>query len=149
MDSVPVPIQRQVFEKLQKLAVPLVDDASSVIERLIKHWEKTAPQSFPPTSPERQQSAVWYSSRGEVFPVGAQLRGTYLGKTYHAKITAQGIEFNGVVYDNPSSAGIAVKRAAGTKGRAASTNGWDFWEMLNPDSQRWVSIDILRSKVNG
>jgi len=149
MDTVPVHIRRQVFEKLQKLAVPLVDDASSVIERLIKHWEKAAPQSFPLASPERQQSAFWYSSRGEAFPVGAELRGTYLGKTYHAKITAQGIEFNGMGYDNPSSAGIAAKRAAGTKGQAVSTNGWDFWEMLNPDSQRWVSIDILRSKVKG
>ena len=53
----------------------------------------------------------------------------------------------GRIAPDRGSAGIAVKRAAGTKGRAASTNGWDFWEMLNPDSQRWVSIDILRSKV--
>lgn len=149
METVSVPLQRHIFEKLQRLATPLVDDANSVIERLIAHWERSGKTSGTgqPMQTSTMKALVWHSSRGEAFPVGIQLRGSYLGKTYQAKVTPQGIEFNGKFFDNPSSAGIAVKRSAGTRGRAASTNGWEFWEMLSPENQRWVSIDVLRSKT--
>lgn len=146
MDTLQISVQLDVFEKLQKLAVPLVDDVNTVIVRLIKHWESSPPKA---TSTTAGSSApppqVWRSARGERFPVGLELRCSYLGNTYTAKVTADGIEFDGKLYDNPSSAGIAVKHAAGTLGRAASTNGWDFWEMLDPQTKRWVSIDALRS----
>ncbi|WP_374587120.1 restriction system modified-DNA reader domain-containing protein [Ideonella dechloratans] len=150
MELVQVPVRREVFERLKALAEPLVDDASSVIERLIAHWE-TIPHGprvrhieLPEPGP-----ALWRSARGERFPVGAPLRAKYLGHKFEATVTASGIEFAGKTYDNPSSAGIAVKESVGTKGKAASTNGWDFWEMLDPASKRWVSINKLRTEKAG
>lgn len=156
METVSVPVRRAVFERLQKMAIPLVDDASSVIERLISHWESNPPKGGgfslggggSPSPANEPQAQAWHSARGEEFRIGTQLRASYLGKTLLAKVTPEGIEFAGKLYDNPSSAGIAAKNSVGTTGKAASTNGWDFWEMQIPGSQRWVSIDVLRSTAN-
>lgn len=161
METVSVPVRRVIFERLQKMAVPLIDDASAVIERLIEHWESNPPQrgspptgNAPPVLPAgnaspgtgEQQRQIWRSSRGEAFPVGAPLRASYLGQNFEAKVTPDGIEFAGNVYDSPSSAGVAAKNSIGTTGRAASTNGWDFWEILLPETRRWVSVDTLRNQ---
>jgi hypothetical protein len=157
METLQVPVRKDIFERLQKLAVPLVDDVNAVLDRLLMHWESSRP-SAPIVTPKAQASVtssaatllsrnaheVWICSRGEALPIGAELRADYLGKTYRAKVTSLGIEFNGKHYDNPSSAGIAVKNGAGTRGSAASTNGWEFWEILEPDGKRWISIDAVR-----
>ena len=147
METISVSLRKDVFEKLKALAEPLVDDATSVIERLIKHWESSRPTSAARTTAAvSQEQKFWRSARGEKLPVGAKLRAKYLRKLFEAKVTASGIEFDGNVYDNPSSAGIAAKHAVGTRGKAANTNGWAFWEMLDPESKQWVSIDALRTK---
>jgi hypothetical protein len=150
VEVIQVPVRRDVFERLKALAEPLVDDASSVIERLISHWE-TVPHGprvrhirLPEPGP-----AVWRSAKGERFRVGAPLRAKYLGHRFEATVTASGIEFAGKTYDNPSSAGIAAKESVGTTGKAASTNGWEFWEMLDPASRRGVSINGLRTANAG
>jgi hypothetical protein len=145
MEVVQVPVRRDVFERLKALAEPLVDDASSVIDRLIKHWEAAAPSPrIKALAVPEQAPAVWRSARGERFPVGAQLRARYRGHEFQATVTNGGIEFSGSTYDNPSSAGIAAKESVGTPTKAASTNGWEFWEMLDPKTKNWVSIDTLR-----
>lgn len=147
MEIVQVGLKREVFERLQSLAEPLVDDASSVVERLIRHWESAPPG--PPVqtiaSPEARP-AIWRSARGEKFPVGTKLRARYLGNEFEATVTAGGIDFNGHLFDNPSSAGIAAKESVGSHGKAASTNGWRFWEMQDSESGQWVSIAVLRSR---
>lgn len=153
METVSIPVSRAIFERLQKIAVPLVDDAGAVIERLIDHWESSPPVSgrssggsAPPVA-NGPEAHVWRSSRGEVFPVGAQLRASYRGHELRATITAEGIEFGGKTYDNPSSAGIAAKNSAGVTGDAAATNGWKFWEIQGPGGRHWAPIDELRSRL--
>jgi hypothetical protein len=148
MEVVQVSIKKEVFENLKRLAEPLVDDTNTVIERLINHWE-----SCPPTLETKIASiklpkppTPWRSTRGERFPVGAKLRAPYLHHTFEAIVTPRGIEFDGKAYNNPSSAGIAAKESIGTTGSAANTNGWNFWEMLEPTTGRWVSINTLRVK---
>jgi len=146
METIQIGVRQTVFHKLQKLATPLVDDTSSVIERLIEHWEKnppgvTASAAAKPVQTERQ---FWISSRGEALPVDAALRARYFGKTYPAKVTLNGIEYNGKTYNNPSAAAIAVKNTAGTKGDSAATNGWDFWEIYYPQTKQWGPISALR-----
>jgi len=44
-DFINVPIISTVFTRLQRLAIPLVDDANSVIEKLIDHWESNPPEN--------------------------------------------------------------------------------------------------------
>ncbi|WP_411880645.1 hypothetical protein [Polaromonas sp. YR568] len=148
MDIIKVPLKREVFERLKGLAEPLVDDASSVIERLIKHWESVPHGSNTRVIAIPESLKVWRSARGEKFPVGIKLRSKYLSHSFEATVTSGGIEFNGRTYDNPSSAGIAAKQSVGTHGNSANTNGWNFWEMQDPETLQWTSIDVLRSQKN-
>lgn len=155
-DQVTISIGSHVFARLQRLAVPLVDDTSSVVEKLIDHWESsvlsrsTIPESGPPTKTESRQPSVqaapevWRSSRGDELPVGAPLQAEYLGKTFRATVEKFGIRFAGKLYENLSPAGAAAKGQLGRKGRAASTNGRDFWKIQDPVSRRWVPITALR-----
>lgn len=150
METVQVQLHREVFERLKLIAEPLVDDTNSVVERLLKHWESAPPGPRTRTIvlPE-PGPVVWRSARGEKFPIDTKLRARYLGHTFEAMVTSNGIKFKDHTYDNPSSAGIAAKESVGTQGNAASTNGWDFWEMQDPESKQWVSINVLRSKNGG
>lgn len=144
-DLVSVPISPSVFARLQRLAVPLVDDTSSVIEKLIAHWEANPPDSKAPNAPTSvtAKSDVWRSPRGDTLPVGATLQAEYLGKTLRATVEKKGIRFGGKVYDSPSAAGVAAKGQFGRTGRAASTDGRKFWKIQDPASGRWVAISTL------
>ena len=146
-EQIPVPVSRPIFERLQKLAVPLVDNPSTVIERLLDHWEANPPKAVNSrASGTSKPTLFWRSPRGDVLPVGIDLQGTYLGKTFHATVERNGIKFGGKVYDNPSAAGVAAKNQVGTKGDAASTNGRDFWRLREPETGRWVPISSVNSR---
>lgn len=142
MATVTIEIRAPVFERLQRLATPLVDDINSVVERLIAHWETHPPTAAAPAPliPEPQ----FWQFRGTGFTVGLPLRAKYHGQDHDARVVASGIEFQGRVYDSPSAAGMAVKKSVGTKHRAAHTNGWDFWFFQDPQTRSWRSIKALR-----
>jgi hypothetical protein len=145
METVQITLNLEIFEKLKQIAEPLVDDPNSVINRLIEHWMSDPPHPRKPTIilPEPSLPS-WRSSRGEKFTIGTLLRASYRGHTFSARITPSGIEFDGKTYSNPSSAGIAAKKTIGVEDSAANTNGWSFWEMQEPDSNQWISINTVR-----
>jgi hypothetical protein len=147
-DEVQIRVRRDVFEKLKSLAEPLVDDSSTVIERLIRHWEASPPKD---TSKPRQAATqeLWRSSRGDVLPVGAQLEGRYKGRTFAALVAKNGIRFEGKVYSTLSAAAIAAKGLAGTKGQAANTNGRDFWAVRDSSGAQPVPVSALRTYQPG
>lgn len=143
-DLVNVRVQRQIFEKLQRLAV-LTGDESSAIERLISHWESAAPtNSQPRAETPTKEIQLWHSPSGDVLRVGEILQGKDAGKTHEAIVEGGGIRYKGAIYDSPSAAARAVKRARGLKGPATHTNGRDFWRLRDPKTNRWVSISALR-----
>lgn len=159
METIQVQLRKETFEKLQKMAIPLVDDVNSVIDRLIANAEgekgglrrmplPAAVSDEPSAPPNSDAHAIsremWICPRGEAIPVGSELRASYLGHSINAKVTSLGIAFNGKHFDSPSAAGIAAKASVGTKGAATSTNGWEFWEILAPEAKRWVSLKTLR-----
>lgn len=140
-----VVISKPLFERLQKLAAPLVDTTDTVIERLLDYWE-----SHPKDTKTNKKSdyivtpKFWKSSRGDVLPVGAELKGTYLSKSYTAVVERGGIRFHGKLYDNLSPAAIAAKHLAGTTGDAANANGRVFWKFRDPATHQWVPVSVLR-----
>ncbi|MHC4662052.1 MAG: restriction system modified-DNA reader domain-containing protein [Planctomycetota bacterium] len=67
-----------------------------------------------------------------------KLRANYKGKLYNARVRKDGsINYNGVIYNSPSTAGKAVRKL--------STDGWLFWKYKNKNGE-WVKIDELRKK---
>lgn len=145
-EQVTVAISKLVFERLQKLAAPLVDTTDTVIERLLDYWDTRPTNSSTPPANSNSTAThtLWKSSRGDVLPVGIELRGAYLGKTFTAQVERAGIRFHGKLYDNLSPAAIAAKNLAGTKGKAANTNGREFWRFQDPTSGQWVPVSVLR-----
>lgn len=147
-ELVQVPIEKRVFERLQKLATPLVDNPSSVITRLIEFWEKVN-QAKRPAPIQPGVARYFVCSRGERLPIGTKLRASYRGRKFDAYIDHSGIVFEGTSYSNPSLAGIEAKKSHGAIGNAASTNGWTFWEYLDDVSGHWRSLDDFRKIDSG
>jgi hypothetical protein len=64
-----------------------------------------------------------------------RIRATYKGKTFTARVRADGrINYNGTLYSSPSQAGKAV--------RGRPTNGWTFW--YYGDAGKWVKLKEMR-----
>lgn len=143
--QVTVSLSNSVFERLQKISAPLVDTPDIVIGRLLDYWEaRPIEKTLPDNSYSEATVVLWKSSRGDVLPVGTELKGTYLGKIFTAQVERAGIRFHGKLYDNLSPAAIAAKNLAGTKGKAASTNGRDFWRFQDPTTGQWIPVSALR-----
>jgi len=142
--DVPVSISKNLFLRIQSLAVPLVDDFETVISRLIDHWEKSPPKS---DTESEQISSWWTSARGERIPIGTKLRAKYNGGWFKAKIIASGFFFDGEVFRSPSAAGIAAKKKNFTdlSDATASTNGWKFWEYFDEKSQSWRGLSDFKA----
>lgn len=73
--------------------------------------------------------------------------GRYYSKTvegiFNPKTSA--IQYNGLIYDSPSGAGIqAIKDLGGHEN--ATVNGWTFWKYIDPNSGESFFIDELRRK---
>lgn len=144
-ELITVAISKPLFERLQKLAAPLVDTTDTVIERLLDFWESRLAEKIVPTnSSSTATPALWKSSRGDELLVGKELRGVYRDKTFTAHVERGGIRFHGKLYDNLSPAAIAAKNLVGTKGKAASTNGRDFWKLQDTTSGQWIPVSALR-----
>lgn len=144
-EQITVTISKSVFDRLKKHAVPLVDTTDSVVERLLDYYESSqVKNSTASNSSFLATSSLWKSSRGDTLPVGTKLKGIYLGKTFTAQVEPAGISFNGKLYNNLSPAAIAAKNLVGTKGKAANTNGRDFWKIQDPTTGKWVPVSVLR-----
>ncbi len=144
-EQVSVTISKKIFERLQQVALPLVDTTDSVIGRLLDYWETHSDRRVPHViSSSAATQEFWRSSRGDTLPVGTELRGTYLGKTLTAQVERAGVRFEGDLFNNLSPAAIAAKNLVGTKGKAANTNGRDFWKFQDPTNGQWIPVSALR-----
>lgn len=158
-----VEIEQNVFERLQRLAIPLVDTVGTVIERVLDEWEslqdksqskyleKYAAESKNVISADDQSVAQHFETSRKVrIPLG-KLRASYKPrgkgrKELEALVTPRGIEVDGKVFDDPSPAGAQAKKSAGADTSASITNGWCFWEYFDECSGTWVSLSTLRGR---
>lgn len=149
--TVIVELDQDVFEALQRMAKPLVDTPSSVIKRLIEQTLRSSQDALRSESSTREKEGALF--RNATIPFG-NLRAMYKPRNgnkvfrFDAQVTSKGIEFDGKIFDNPSSAGIHAKKLAGIKGSASSTNGWAFWEYYDSEANSWVLIDKFRHLKN-
>ncbi|MBY0368589.1 MAG: hypothetical protein IIA03_00490 [Proteobacteria bacterium] len=147
--TVPIEVSASTYAKLQKLAV-LAGSEAAAIAKLIEHWEAvhTLPPVATPTRAAHPTAGLrietWRTPNGDELPVGAPLYAPYMGKTYEALVVKGGIQYDGKVYDSPTSAGRAVKKKVrGLTGSAASTNGREFWRLRDPSTGQLVAIKHL------
>lgn len=88
-----------------------------------------------PTRKKSAEGTLPVLARYGVMPVS--LAGWHNGKQFRAKVLSSGeIQFNGSIYETPSSAAIAAT--------GASKNGWTFWHVQ--DNEDWIPLDSVRTK---
>jgi hypothetical protein len=75
-------------------------------------------------------------TKGVRLPSGTELRSTYKGKTYHARVHSGALVLQGQRFDSPSAAAMSIT--------ASAVNGWTFWEYKLPGQDRWQILKSLR-----
>jgi hypothetical protein len=83
-----------------------------------------------------------WSWKGVTLPNGTKLRMSYNGQTHSGEIVQGAWYVGGAIYRTPSAAAGSVARSK--KGSPVSLDGWEYWEIKKPDSDRWTPIDKLR-----
>jgi hypothetical protein len=75
-------------------------------------------------------------TKGVRLPSGSELRSTYKGRTYLARVNSGALVLQGQRFDSPSAAAMSITSSA--------VNGWTFWEYKLPGQDRWQILKSLR-----
>lgn len=141
MEEIKITISAKLYERLQAIAVPLIDNEESLIEKLIDYWETQPPNQT--TLPEEPLPQTWRTRDGDVLVVGETLKAKYLRRQFEARVEMNAIVFDGNHYRSLSAAGRAVKKKTGKTGTTRITNGRQFWKGKNSIGQFVKVIERL------
>ena len=83
-----------------------------------------------------------WSWKGVSLPNGTKLRMSYNGQTHSGEVIQGAWHVGGAIYRTPSAAAGGVARSR--KGSPVSLDGWGYWEVKKPESDRWIPIQKLR-----
>jgi hypothetical protein len=75
-------------------------------------------------------------TKGVRLPSGTELRSTYKGKAYLARVNSGALVLQGRRFDSLSAAAISIT--------GNPVNGWTFWECKLPAQDRWQILKSLR-----
>jgi len=132
-------VSDRTMSRIEERAIPFEDQSpEDVIKRLLDKTDEDESGSRP-----SHFSGTDLVTRGGRIPHGSKLRATYKGSEYHARVDDGKIIWNGQRFDSPSKAAIAVIQRAGTDRQAE--NGWRFWEVKTPGSDKWRPAKSLQS----
>jgi hypothetical protein len=87
---------------------------------------------------EPSNTGAW-SGKGATLPAGTRLRMSYNGKAFTGMIESSGWLVNGGRYVSPSAAAGAVT--------GVSLNGWVYWQVQLPGTDRWKPISEFRTQL--
>jgi hypothetical protein len=96
-------------------------------------------QSAPAVKSDSPRPEDWVT-KGVRLPVGTELRATYKGQTYLARVTSGALLYDGQRFNSPSAAAMSITHNP--------VNGWTFWECRLPGQGRWTSLKELRRAAN-
>ena len=85
--------------------------------------------------PSDSSKSDWVS-KGVRFPMGTEFRANYKGQMQTGRVENGTLVVNGVAYESPSAAAVAITGSA--------VNGWRFWECKRPNKSSWELIESLR-----
>lgn len=77
----------------------------------------------------------WFT-KGVRIPAGTELRATYKGQSYLARIEGGALLLNGRRFDSPSAAAVSITKNP--------VNGWNFWRSRLPGQSNWTLLRDLR-----
>jgi hypothetical protein len=75
-------------------------------------------------------------TKGVRLPSGTELRSTYKGKAYLARVNSGALVLQGRRFDSRSAAAMSIT--------GSPVNGWTFWQCKLPGQDRWQILKSLR-----
>jgi hypothetical protein len=133
----PIEVDVEVFRFLESRRASFSQTHNDILRELAG----LKPVSSPNTANTASDQGAW-SWKGVTLPDRTKLRMSYNGQTHTGEITQGAWHVGGAIYRTPSAAAGGVARSK--KGAPVHLDGWGYWEIKKPDSDRWVPIDKLR-----
>lgn len=109
-----------------------------VLKRVLKIQSKKNNEFAVPSTLKK----AW-SSKGVSLPHGTQLKMEYGGSQYTGSIENGEWLVEGEKYNSPSAAAIGVARTR--QGKKTSLNGWLYWNVQFPNSDRWQPLASIKN----
>jgi hypothetical protein len=106
---------------------------------VLRQLLRLPPKSDAATNPEHAAPGDWII-KGVRFPTGTELRATYKGQTYLARVVDGGLVLNGKRFESPSAAAVSITKNP--------VNGWTFWESRVPGQGKWTLLRELRPRAS-
>lgn len=133
----PIEIDVDVYRFLESRRTSFTQSHNDIL-RAVAGLKSTAPAS--PNSNGNDHGG--WSWKGVALPNGTKLRMSYNGQTHSGEVVQGAWHVGGAIYRTPSAAAGGVARSK--KGTPVSLDGWGYWEIKKPDSDRWIPIEKLR-----
>ncbi|NUJ78935.1 hypothetical protein HUN39_02595 [Methylocystis sp. FS] len=135
----PIEIDVDVYRFLESRRTSFTQSHNDIL-RAVAGLKSTA--SAPQNSTGNGSDHGGWSWKGVTLPNGTKLRMSYNGQTHSGEIVQGAWHVGGAIYRTPSAAAGGVARSK--KGTPVSLDGWGYWEIKKPDSDRWIPIEKLR-----
>lgn len=136
----PIEIDVEVYRFLENRRTSFTQTHNDIL-RVLAGLKPVAPVSSNGSDSSSNEQGAW-SWKGVSLPNGTKLRMSYNGQTHTGEIMQGAWHVGGAIYRTPSAAAGGVARSK--KGAPVSLDGWGYWEVKTPDSDRWIQIDKLR-----
>lgn len=139
-------MQIEISFGLWKRLLNLLEDENDSYDAVIARLLDAAPPDrlAPPPRPDDSSTPAANRSNGAYFkdtflPNGTQMRATYKGRTYYARISdSEWVdETTGDRRSSPSQAAYYIT--------GNNVNGWLFWLAKRPTDNDWHSLNALRA----
>ena len=126
-----IEVDFEVFKALTARRASEEVTENDVLRQLLRLPAKSSPAG----RPEATAPDDWLT-KGVRLRAGTELRATYKGQTYLARVADGALNLNGKRYDSPSAAAMSITRAP--------VNGWTFWRYRPPGQASWRPLRELR-----
>jgi hypothetical protein len=112
---------------------PSEDVTENDVLRQLLHLPREGASATPANGPT---PGDWVT-KGVRLPAGTELRATYKGQSYLARVADRALVLNGKRFDSPSAAAMSITKHP--------VNGWTFWQSRFPGQGRWTLLRELRT----
>ena len=112
---------------------PSEDVTENDVLRQLLHLPRESTSATPANIPT---TGDWVT-KGVRLPAGTELRATYKGQNYLARVGDGALVLNSKRFDSPSAAAMSITQHP--------VNGWTFWQCRLPGQGRWTLLRELRT----
>ncbi|HQA17287.1 MAG TPA: hypothetical protein PK680_02770 [Novosphingobium sp.] len=146
MDTTTIEIDFEVYKLIEAERRSFSETPLSALRRLLKLPERQPQSEY--AQPIQSSGKVW-SDDGVVVPHGSRARMEYGrgSQRYEGQFLDGMLVVNGSKFSSLSEAASALAKTK--DGRSTSLNGWNYWEVQFPESDRWEPMEHLRRRAKG